>query len=131
VLLDAGEINVFEFDSLVHQYKKAAQQLWGFCNGRWGRFGVTARIIEDDERERGTPPTGGSSPPHAGADNRGPVWYPEFVTRGGKSPMPQEPAQRKSPPERDLSSKRLKRLELSTFCMASRSSDLASLTKCL
>ena len=53
--LDAGEIDVFEFDSLVHQYHKAAQQLWGFCNGRRGRFDVTARIIEE-ERERGEAP---------------------------------------------------------------------------
>jgi hypothetical protein len=50
--LDAGEIDVFEFDSLVHQYKKAAQQLWGFCNAGTGRFEATARIIEE-ERERG------------------------------------------------------------------------------
>lgn len=31
--LDAGDIDVFEFDDVVHQYKKAAQKLWSFCGG--------------------------------------------------------------------------------------------------
>jgi hypothetical protein len=31
---DAGEIDVFELDDLIHQYKRAAQELWKFCVGR-------------------------------------------------------------------------------------------------
>lgn len=29
--LDAGEIDEFELDDLIHRYKKAAKQLWLFC----------------------------------------------------------------------------------------------------
>lgn len=32
--LDAGEIDVFELDDLIHQYKRATQELWKFCVGR-------------------------------------------------------------------------------------------------
>jgi hypothetical protein len=30
--LDAGEIDVFELDELIHHYKQAARELWKFCN---------------------------------------------------------------------------------------------------
>ena len=30
--LDAGEIDVFELDELIHRYKQAARELWKFCN---------------------------------------------------------------------------------------------------
>ncbi|HSP29485.1 MAG TPA: hypothetical protein VLN74_13115 [Ilumatobacteraceae bacterium] len=29
--LDAGEIDEFELDNLIHRYKRAAKQLWMFC----------------------------------------------------------------------------------------------------
>ena len=29
--LDAGEVDVFEFDDLVHRYHQASQKLWRFC----------------------------------------------------------------------------------------------------
>jgi hypothetical protein len=29
--LDAAEINPFELDDLIHQYKRAARELWKFC----------------------------------------------------------------------------------------------------
>jgi hypothetical protein len=29
--LDAGEIDAFELDDLIHQYKRAARELWKFC----------------------------------------------------------------------------------------------------
>ena len=50
--LDADQIDVFEFDDVVYQYKKAAQKLWSFCNSGHGRFGYVARLIEE-EREQG------------------------------------------------------------------------------
>jgi hypothetical protein len=28
---DAGEIDAFELDDLIHHYKKATQKLWSFC----------------------------------------------------------------------------------------------------
>jgi hypothetical protein len=30
---DAGEIDAFELDDLIHRYKRSAQKLWGFCTG--------------------------------------------------------------------------------------------------
>src|SRR3954471_9159899 len=30
--LDAGEIDVFEFDAIVHRYKRAANELWKTCS---------------------------------------------------------------------------------------------------
>ena len=38
--LDAGEIDVFELDELIHRYKRAATKLWSFCGtsgGQWLR----------------------------------------------------------------------------------------------
>ena len=29
--LDAGEVDEFELDDLIHRYKRAAKQLWMFC----------------------------------------------------------------------------------------------------
>ncbi len=29
--LDAGEVDEFELDDLIHRYKRAAKQLWLFC----------------------------------------------------------------------------------------------------
>ncbi len=29
--LDAGEIDPFELDELIHRYKRSAQKLWSFC----------------------------------------------------------------------------------------------------
>jgi|SRR5579863_1353594 len=31
--LDAGMIDPFELDDLIHRYKRSAQKLWSFCNG--------------------------------------------------------------------------------------------------
>ena len=30
---DAGEIDAFELDDLIHHYKRATQKLWSFCTG--------------------------------------------------------------------------------------------------
>lgn len=47
--LDAGEIDVFEFDDVAHQYKKAAQKLWSFCNGTGRDIAMAARILQEEE----------------------------------------------------------------------------------
>ena len=39
---DAGVIDAFELDDLVHHYKRATQKLWSFCVGSGGQVG-TAR----------------------------------------------------------------------------------------
>ncbi len=54
---------------------------------------------------------------------------PVSGTRGRKSPPAREPAQRKTPRERGFSYKRLMRLELTTFCMASRRSSQLSYSR--
>jgi hypothetical protein len=28
---DAGDLDAFEFDEIVHRYKRATQKLWSFC----------------------------------------------------------------------------------------------------
>ncbi len=54
---------------------------------------------------------------------------PVSGTRGRKSATAPELAQRKTPPERGFSYKRLMRLELTTFCMASRRSSQLSYSR--
>lgn len=47
--LDTGEIDEFELDQLIHQYKKAATQLWSFCGtsgGQWLQAANALRHLE-------------------------------------------------------------------------------------
>ena len=66
--LEAGEIDEFELDDLIHQYKKAATLLWAFCEGGRGSVTEAASAIEY-LRER---------------EQRSPDWWSE----GGTSPHP-------------------------------------------
>jgi hypothetical protein len=43
---DAGEIDAFELDELIHHYKRATQKLWSFCTGGGGQMLTTARTLE-------------------------------------------------------------------------------------
>jgi hypothetical protein len=43
---DAGEIDAFKLDDLIHHYKRAAQKLWSACVGAGGHVSSTARLIE-------------------------------------------------------------------------------------
>jgi hypothetical protein len=55
VLLDAGEIDEFELDDLIHPYKRSATDLWKFCGssaGQWERAAGTLTYL----RERGDEP---------------------------------------------------------------------------
>lgn len=48
VRLDAGEINVFELDELIHHYKRSAAELWKFCGssgGGWVRAPADAGVL--------------------------------------------------------------------------------------
>ena len=49
--LDADEIDAFEFDDLVHHYKRATQKLWSFCTGSGGQVEMAARTLEWARRE--------------------------------------------------------------------------------
>jgi hypothetical protein len=60
---DAGEIDAFELDDLIHHYKRAAQKLWTFCTGGGAHVHATATMLEwlreqdelPDWWEQGTP----------------------------------------------------------------------------
>jgi hypothetical protein len=49
--LDGGEIDVFEFDALVHQYKRAANELWKTCSVGGKQLRRVARVIAEDDSE--------------------------------------------------------------------------------
>lgn len=52
--LDAGEIDEFELDHLIHRYKRAAAKLWSFC-GSSGAQWVQAANTLAFRRDRGEP----------------------------------------------------------------------------
>ena len=53
--LDAGDIDVFELDELIHHYKQAARELWKFCNLSGGSP-VSALHALEFQREQGEEP---------------------------------------------------------------------------
>jgi hypothetical protein len=44
---DAGELDAFELDDLIHRYKRSARELWKFCSVSGGHAVTVARTIED------------------------------------------------------------------------------------
>lgn len=54
--LDAGEIDEFELDDLIHRYKRAAAKLWSFCGssgGQWEQAANTLAFLRDrDDPQR-------------------------------------------------------------------------------
>lgn len=52
VRLDAGEIDEFDLDNLIHRYKRAAKALWLFCESSGGN-GTHAAAALAHMRERG------------------------------------------------------------------------------
>jgi hypothetical protein len=42
---DAGQLDAFELDELIHHYKRATQKLWSFCVGSGGNVRA-ARTLE-------------------------------------------------------------------------------------
>jgi hypothetical protein len=53
--LDAGEIDAFELDHLIHHYKKSAAKLWSFCSDTGSRCEQAVGILES-KRERDDEP---------------------------------------------------------------------------
>ena len=43
---DAGDIDAFELDAVIHHYKRAAQKLWSACVGGGTHAGRLARLLE-------------------------------------------------------------------------------------
>lgn len=46
VRYDAGEIDVFDLDDLIHHYKRSARELWKFCAGTGSHVLFAARTLE-------------------------------------------------------------------------------------
>ncbi len=44
--LDAGQIDPFDLDDLMHHYKRSAQKLWSFCNSGGSGGTHAARALE-------------------------------------------------------------------------------------
>ena len=42
---DAGEIDAFELDALIHRYKKCATKLWSFCGSSGGQWLQAAQSL--------------------------------------------------------------------------------------
>ena len=48
--LDAGEIDAFELDDLIHRYKRSARELWKFCGSSgsgWERAAGTLKYLRE------------------------------------------------------------------------------------
>lgn len=53
--LDAGELDAFDLDDLIHHYKRSARELWKFC-GQSGSAWLTAARTLEYWREQGEEP---------------------------------------------------------------------------
>jgi hypothetical protein len=52
--LDAGKIDVFELDDLIHRYKRSARELWKFCGSsgsQWERAASTLALLREEGEE--------------------------------------------------------------------------------
>jgi hypothetical protein len=45
--LDAGDLDEFELDDLIHRYKQATKRLWVFCEAGGGNWTSTAAALAD------------------------------------------------------------------------------------
>jgi hypothetical protein len=43
--LDAGQIDEFDLDDLIHHYKRAANELWRFCGSSGGQWEQAAHTL--------------------------------------------------------------------------------------
>jgi hypothetical protein len=49
--LDAGEIDAFELDELIHRYKRSARELWRFCGQTASGWVSAARMVLSLEQQ--------------------------------------------------------------------------------
>jgi hypothetical protein len=52
---DAGEIDAFDVDDVIHNYTRSARELWKFCSGTGSDALFAARTLEYWEAEREPP----------------------------------------------------------------------------
>ena len=50
--LDAGEIDEFDLDDLIHHYKRSAWELWKFCGSSGGKWQYAANTLTYAARAR-------------------------------------------------------------------------------
>jgi hypothetical protein len=55
VRFDAGDIDEFELDDLIHHYKRSANELWRFCGSSGAQWLHASRTL-DHLREQGEEP---------------------------------------------------------------------------
>jgi hypothetical protein len=51
---DAGEIDAFELDDVIHRYKRSARELWKFCGSsgsEWERAARTLAYLREQDDE--------------------------------------------------------------------------------
>jgi hypothetical protein len=51
---DAGEIDAFELDDLIHHYKRSARELWKFCGSSgsaWETAAGTLELLREQDEE--------------------------------------------------------------------------------
>jgi len=53
--LDAGEIDAFELDEVIHHYKRSARELWKFCGSSGSEWARAANALAFS-REQGDEP---------------------------------------------------------------------------
>ena len=44
--LDAGELDEFDLDDIIHRYKRVARKLWSFCGSSGGQWLQAATALE-------------------------------------------------------------------------------------
>jgi hypothetical protein len=63
--LDAGEIDAFELDELIHRYKRSARELWKFCGQTGSGWLSAARMLRYlDEQGEDLPHWWAAGEPH-------------------------------------------------------------------
>ena len=54
--LDAGEIDAFDLDDLIHRYGRSARELWKFCGQTGSGWLVATRMLEFWREQEEDPP---------------------------------------------------------------------------
>lgn len=57
---DAGSIDAFQLDELIHQYKRATIELWKFCAVSGSQLEIAAQTLESWREEKAEPDWWGS-----------------------------------------------------------------------
>lgn len=44
--MDAGEIDAFDLDDVIHRYQRSARELWKFCGSSGGGWETAVRVLD-------------------------------------------------------------------------------------